>query len=525
MASSPSNAESEHHSLRAFRSLAQGRIYLGRTPSGYMWATLNGHVLVLGPSGAGKTSSIVVPSILTAPGAVLATSTKAEIMQDTYPIRNEIGTCFLYDPSGTVPLPSGVHRLRWSPLIGATDWRKARMVATAMAGMAHLSSGGSSASGNRGQDHWSERSGSLVATLVHAASIDDRSMRDLIRWVDTRTCAEAIHILQESPSASPLALDLLTGIASTEERELSGIWSTTSGLLGAYRDEAALGSTTGEMFDPAAFIQSVGTVYICATGTDQSTYAPLIAGLISSIRDASYVDAMRDTLSTVPGQRMLSRPPALFALDEIANIAPLPQLQSMVSEGRAQGIVVLASLQDLSQARKRWGRDEANGFLTLFGSTVAFRGIKDVDTLKALETLAGERPVAEQSVSAPLIRQGFLRALSNATLRNRMPQVPMLTSSTAMRPVLPADAIARGWPGHAIVIDENAGYSLAQTTPYDRCEPFLSAVQQASRLLMDGPTSLRDRMRDRLPDTGLSADTSRRFTPTADRPSRGGLEH
>jgi hypothetical protein len=352
-------------------------------------------------------------------------------------------------------------------------------------------------------------------------------MRDLIKWVDTRTCMEALRILQESQSASPLALDLLTGIASTEERELSGIWSTASGLLGAYRDEAALESTTGEMFDPAAFVRSNDTIYICATGTEQAAYAPLIAGLVASIQDASYTDIAEYTLSTTLGARMPSRPPVLFALDEIANIAPLPQLLSIASEGRGQGIIALVSLQDLSQARNRWGRDNASGFMTLFGTAIVFRGIKDIDTLKAIETLAGEHPVMEHSVSTPLTRQGFLRHLSNATSRNRTPREATQTSSAVMRPVLPADTIARGLPGHAIVIDENAGYSLVETTPYDRCEPFRTAVQQAGRIPAGTTAPLRDKMKDLMDSTELIAGRSTRYTTEIDRNgrnSRGGLE-
>ncbi len=52
----------------------------------------------------------------------------------------------------------------------------------------------------------------------------------------------------------------------------------------------------------------------------------------------------------------------------------------MVSEGAGQGLLVLACLQDLSQARGRWG-PAADGFLSLFGTTVVLQGIADTATL------------------------------------------------------------------------------------------------------------------------------------------------
>ncbi len=82
----------------------------------------------------------------------------------------------------------------------------------------------------------------------------------------------------------------------------------------------------------------------------------------------------------------------MLALDEVANIAPVPDLPAMVSEGGSQGVVTLACLQDLSQARGRWGV-AADGFLSLFGTTVVLPGIGDVHTLEALSALAGEEEV------------------------------------------------------------------------------------------------------------------------------------
>ncbi len=88
----------------------------------------------------------------------------------------------------------------------------------------------------------------------------------------------------------------------------------------------------------------------------------------------------------------------LLALDEVANIAPIPDLPSMISEGGGQGLVTLACLQDLSQARHRWP-DRADGFPSLFGTTVVLPGIGDVRTLEALATLAGDEEIPTRTVS------------------------------------------------------------------------------------------------------------------------------
>jgi type IV secretory pathway TraG/TraD family ATPase VirD4 len=70
-----------------------------------------------------------------------------------------------------------------------------------------------------------------------------------------------------------------------------------------------------------------------------------------------------------------------MALDEVAQIAPLPSLPAIAAEGGGQGLVTLACLQDLSQARVRWGA-AAEGFFSLFSCKVIFPGTGDQRTLE-----------------------------------------------------------------------------------------------------------------------------------------------
>ena len=114
----------------------------------------------------------------------------------------------------------------------------------------------------------------------------------------------------------------------------------------------------------------------------------------------------------------------VLALDELANIAPLPELPSMVSEGGGQGLVTLACFQDLSQARHRWP-GQADGFPSLFGTTVVLPGIGDVRTLEALSVLTGDHEVVVRSVSRG-------RALSDRPLPTcSAPDAPRSANSSA----------------------------------------------------------------------------------------------
>ena len=79
-----------------------------------------------------------------------------------------------------------------------------------------------------------------------------------------------------------------------------------------------------------------------------------------------------------------------LCLDEVANIAPIHDLPALVSEAGGQHLHVLACLQDLSQARSRWGNDAADGFLSLLQTKLILTGIADPRTLEAISLALGE---------------------------------------------------------------------------------------------------------------------------------------
>ena len=188
-------------------------------------------------------------------------------------------------------------------------------------------------------------------------------------------------------------------------------------------------------------------MYICSAGRRQHQFAPLVVAAIGDVRDATY-DRERS------GARS---PPTLLALDEVANIAPIPDLQAMLSEGAGQGLLVLACLQDLSQARGRWGSD-GDGFLTLFGATVVFPGIADVATLRDLSALGGEREVQSTTVGHSVGDWGQLRASSSV--------------STVRVPRFPVDVISRGSPGHALVLRPERTFDSVRLTPAHATSPW-----------------------------------------------------
>jgi type IV secretory pathway TraG/TraD family ATPase VirD4 len=372
--------------LRANLAWNGPELYVGTDGRRMIWAGAQQAMLVLGPPRSGKTSTLVVPNVLAAPGPVLVTSTKPDVLQATLASRSQLGSCWLLDPTGTVALPPGANLVRWSPVQASVSWEEALVTARVMTAAARpYGSHGESA-------HWTERAEALLAPMLHASAIAGGGIRQVLSWAlrhDLHTPMAVLARAGSTDGGAEIAVDVLAGILATEERERSGIFSTTAGALAAYRSSRALELAERPNFDPSRFACGADTIYVCAPARYQALMAPVVVAFLEQVRAATYRSASEGTL----------RLPVTFVLDEVANVAPLPDLPAMVSEGGGQGLLTVACLQDLSQARARWG-PAADGFFSLFGTKVLLPGIGDMMTLDAVSRLAGQADVVVRSVNS-----------------------------------------------------------------------------------------------------------------------------
>lgn len=365
-----------------------GGAYLGTGEQGE-WVTADDQsaVMVLGPPRSGKTSAVMIPALMGCAGAALSTSTKPDVMRATVAARREIGQAWLFDPSATEQsesdLPAGVRRLCWSPVAASSTWDEALVMARAMTAASRAGAG------TTNESHWTERAAALLAPLLYAANQTERPTADVLRWTLRQDLKPVLGILADTEAR--IAVDVLAGIERTDERERSSIFSATAGVLAAYNSDAVRTAASTPNFDPARFAASTDTIYITAPEHKQALCAPLIVGLLEQIRHATYDRARKQANAG---------PPMLWLLDEVANTAPIQDLPALVSQAGGQNLQVMVGLQDLSQARARWGQDAADGFMSLFQTKLILSGIADARTLENISLSLGEydRDMASQSL-------------------------------------------------------------------------------------------------------------------------------
>lgn len=373
----------------------------------------------------------------------VVTSTKNDVVSMMARARSDSAT-LLFDPSGTIATPPGVQRIGYSPLRQSLEWDGAILATRTLIDVARRGRT------ERSDDHWTERAGAVVAPLLHASALRSESLGQVASRIDERRADDALHELHDRYGDHHPAVTLLRGILATDERERSGIWSTASGLFAGARTDAARNSSREAPLDIDAFLAGPHQLHIVAPSRHQMVTTPLVVGLIDELVHATYDRHER-------GARLL------LALDELANVAPLPRLASIVSEGGGQGVLTLACLQDLSQARSRWGTT-ADGFLSLFATTVILPGIADRPTLELLHRLAGRSLVASPS---------WQRGARGQTVGSSTTWVERDRASVG--------DLARGRPGYALGLSADKSMRWIALTPAHRGERFLPYLERSDR--------------------------------------------
>jgi hypothetical protein len=357
---------------RLARRTTQYAVRLGRAQYGRrLYARLEDQVLVLAPQRTGK-SGVIADRICDHPGAVLATSTKADLHGTTGARRARLGAVHVFNPQQVGDLSS---TLRWDMLGPCRDLAMARRMATWL-------SGGAKDTGH-GNIEWFEAKGEVaLAGLLFAAAVTGSTIADVFRWVQLDGHQAAIRALADHGTPEMLSVvrrmlaDNRTAGSVRDTIELSLAWAAIPELAHAVTPEPG-----DVVFDVYDFVLNTGTLYMIASGDENSPVAPLFRAL------ASYVHYQAGITGTRTRAGRLD-PPLLMALDEVAVICPI-DLPAMLADAAGKGILIMPVVHGTSQLEDRWGKAGGNTVWATCGTKLLLPGISDPDTLENVSRLCG----------------------------------------------------------------------------------------------------------------------------------------
>jgi type IV secretory pathway TraG/TraD family ATPase VirD4 len=374
---------------------------------------------VWGPR-TGKTTSRAIPSILAAPGAVLVTSNKRDVVDASRDPRAEVGEVWVFDPQEIAEEPAGWW---WNPLSYVTD----EVRATELADVFVLSSRDP---GARTDAFFDTAGQNLLAALLLAAALDRRALTQVYLWLTSPNDDEAVHILRER-GYEILAAALQAQI-NAPEKQRGGVFGTAQEMCScltnrhAMRWVTAAAADTRPQFSPHDFAASTDTLYSLSK-EGKGSCAPLVTALTLAVCEAAEELAKRST-----GGRLAV--PMVVVLDEAANVCRWRKLPDLYSHYGSRGICLLTILQSWSQGVEVWGKDGMSKLWSAATIKVYGGGVSEVEFLEQLSRLIGDFDLQSRSVThAP--RPGG-RSVSRSVRRERILDVADLGSLPAGRIVV-----------------------------------------------------------------------------------------
>ncbi|MFC9995403.1 type IV secretory system conjugative DNA transfer family protein [Nocardia sp. NPDC127526] len=376
------------------------------------------HVDIWGPR-QGKTTSRVVPAILSAIGPVLVTSNKRDVVDATRDVRDHKGSpIFIFDPQDIAYDPKNpddkARNWFWDPLA----WVDARssgceMRAARLAGhFADGDDGGGTVSTST-DTYFDQEAEDLLSGLFLAAAVDDRPITQVWEWVTNPQDTEPIELLRRTGRFHFMASGLAQQY-NVDERTRSGVFGTAKKMVRCLKLSNVHRWITrefgGEQFDELAFIRDNGTLY-CLSLEGRGSAAPLVSALTEAVIDV----AMREASRSHGGRLEI---PLLAVLDEAANVVRWKDLPKQYSHFGSRGIVVMTVLQSWAQGARCWGVDGMEALWAAANIKVLGSGVDDTKFLQERSEAIGEYDSVSSSVSESKGGKSYSRSLGSSKTFN-----------------------------------------------------------------------------------------------------------
>ncbi|MEO3753587.1 TraM recognition domain-containing protein [Streptomyces sp. B6B3] len=350
-----------------------------------LWIAIEESAVLVAPPREGKTSQIILPEILEFPGTVLATSSKTDVLYNTAVLREKHGPVWVIDPTGLSGWP---HQLRWPLTAGCERYQVARRRAETLVATTK------SEEGTTNGGYFALNAKTLITCWLHAAALNHRPVTDVLSWAADPDNREAVDLL--ILQGRHALAEALAGQHAAAEEERSASWRTAQQpFVALYDDRVAeifAPADDANVFDLDRYLTESGTLFLIGEEDEDSALAPL---------NAAFARALFDTAKAIAGRAPNGRLPVPLGcfLDELANVAPLPEIPSLMSVSGSQNIFVMAVLQSYAQAEERWGQLGVRKMFAAATVKIFLGGISDPEELKAYSTLAGEFDEDVESIS------------------------------------------------------------------------------------------------------------------------------
>jgi type IV secretory pathway TraG/TraD family ATPase VirD4 len=399
-----------------------GKAIPGGQPLFALWEYVM--IALAGPR-VGKTTTLVIPAILEAPGAVVTTSNKRDTVDATRDPRSQVGDVWIFDPQGIAQEQA---TWWWNPLSYVKDDVKAFKLAEHFASSARAD--------GAVQDAFFEPAGQdLLAGMLLAAALQHRPITQVFTWLSEPTNQEPVDVLR-GWDYDLIAADV-QGVIMSPEKQRGGVYGTARQMASCLKIRSI--ERWVAPVDPDAFVRGTGTLYSLSKEGQGS------AGALVTALTAAVVEAAEEYATGQAGGRLAV--PMLVVLDEAANVCRWKNLPDLYSHYGSRGIPIMSLFQSWAQGQVVFGREGMRKLWSASNVKLYLGGVAEADFLRELSELVGDYDKSTGSVS---YNRG-IRSTNHQLRRER---------------ILDASELAALPRGRAVMLSSGTPAALIETVPW-----------------------------------------------------------
>lgn len=368
------------------------------------------HVLVIGPTGSHKSTSLFFPNLLTnslGNCSLVIMDSKGELFKYTAKYQEKIGRIpILFNPL------SPNNTLTYNPLEQTSDLTEVRELSQNLIQSGALSIEISSGKKSGGVEWLNMCIPLFTSALLYAKEKGNPllTISNALKLIINNSTKDLDLILNNSSDVIKTQYNLFKNCLESPKTAAS-IKITLSSSLQLFTDLNIIKSTKATDFTAEDLRNKPIALYIAYPERKSAYLSPFLSCFFSQL-----ISKLMDAYSS-------KSLPVYFLFDEFANAGYIMNFQNIVATARSRKMGFLLCVQSTSQLNQIYGIYNTKSILNNLKTKIVLPGLSDMETLNYISELSGETEITLQSTSK----------YNNSTSKNYSQSKKKLLSSDEIR--------------------------------------------------------------------------------------------
>ncbi|MBA4544286.1 type IV secretory system conjugative DNA transfer family protein [Thermoactinomyces daqus] len=375
----------EFHELKKAGLIGKTGLLLGKMKGKFISKpeTMEGHVIVIGPPGSGKTSGFVIPSLWVWQDSALVFDPKGgELSEKTAVYRSRFQKVYVFNPFAE-------KCDQYNPL----DFCHTTDEALSMAEILIPQE-------NKANAYWEEMARSIVAAAIYEGHLKHRTLTEVCKFICSNDIGELKEYYLNHPNEKVRLL--ASPLRHLEDKVQSYVMSDLMRSLNKIAADDNIKRATSQSDWDLNELESRATIYLSVP--EEKLKLPQYRKLMNIIinQAVDHLSARKEV------KKNDKRPRILFMIDELPTLGHIPSLLQSLATLRSRGVVLSLAFQAMSQLDDIYQVNGRKTIMNICPFKLVF-GIDEPETQRYFSDRAGTKTIKTESINRSEDREGYER--------------------------------------------------------------------------------------------------------------------